>query len=568
MLPLMIVKSPRCDDLVTLPAGLTPETRVRCPYTKEEFLIQEILDGLPPMLEVIDGPPAATIPGVPAAEAVGPVSTPTDDAKPDAGEELLMAEDAGDAATAVSEDDGEVPAPVDDSMFDFLHGPSAAVEEKEEPAAAAKGPALFEPTDEEAGSAAGAFDVTGEAAPGGAASDVAPSSMKVRTRPKKKPKNAAIEMVKVILGGFGGLLIAQIILWWAVPTGCSANPDPIGLAPQLPGFLQWMAPERLRNPDAMPVDPVPPVEGTQQGNPPQDPQVATSPQTPEQLGMPFPATGQGNTTNDGNAGPDDNGESGSDGGQGDSDTGLSVDLPGIDDGDLTPGGIVEPGIDDPLEITPDAPSTNTLGVLNPPIYDGQQLGESHVAAKAQRDEMEKLGGLEGKDMRDIAGFYMPFCELAQRATYVNPKELEARAEIEEVEKTLQEFGKNNKNLDALGPVTEYYLNMTGPRKSEGILLAGVVRKIESRGKLFGTSVAIAGTQERVVMVLSRIDPKKKISDGDRVIILGAMVKDPSANLGGYEGSEKEVVWGGLPVKLPKIGPRRPTRPGGGAQNSS
>jgi hypothetical protein len=552
MLPLMIVKSPRCDDLVTLPAGLTPDTRVRCPYTKEEFLIQEILDSLPPMLEVIDGPPAAEVAVAPTAEAVGATAALADDAETDAAEDLLTPEIAGDASAAVAEEEGETPAPAGDAMFDFLHG-SATAEAEPGAATETKGAALFEPAGEGAASAAGVFDVTGEGtAEGAAESTAAPARMKVRPRPKKKPKSPVVEIIKVVLGGFGGLLIAQIILWWAVPTGCSANPDPIGLAPKLPGFLQWMAPERVRNPDTMPPT-APPVEGTQQGNGQQDPQLATLQQTPEQLGTPFPAPGTGDTSdNGGNVSSADAGSSG-----------LDVEIPGVESDALGSDRIDELDVENPLAEIPAEPSKEILGVLNPPEFTGQDLGESLSAAKAQRDEMEALGGLEGKDMRAVAAFYMPFCKLAERATYVNPNDLQARAQIEEVEETLKELGKDNRNLNALGTVTEYYLDMKGTRKSNGILLAGVVRKIEPRGKLHGTSVAVAGTDERVVMVLSRIDPKGKISEGDRVIILGAMVKDPSANLGGYEGSQSEVVWGGLPVVLPKAGGRRPGKTGGG-----
>lgn len=557
MLPLMIVKSPRCDDLVTLPAGLTPDSRVRCPYTKEEFLVQEILDGLPPMLEIVDGPVAADIPIAPTVESSTAVSAPSDDAETGAADDLLTPDVAGDAPVAVAEEEAEAPAPAGDAMFDFLHGPAAA-EAESEAATEAKGPALFEPAGEGAESTAGAFDVTGEAtAEGAAESTAAPGRAKVRPRPKKKPKSPVVEIIKVVLGGFGGLLIAQIILWWAVPSGCSANPDPIGLAPKLPGFLQWMAPERLRNPDSVPTTPAPPAAGAQ-GNGQQDPQVATVQQTPEELGTPFPAPGtddtSGNTSGNGSTEP-----------AADSSSGLAVDLPGVGEDGSGSDGIGKPEIDDPLAEMPAEPSTNVLGVLNPPEFREEELGESLSAAQAQWDEIVGLGGLEGKDMRAIAAFYMPFCKLAERATYVNPSDLQVRAQMEDVEKTLKEIGKDSRNLNALGAVTEYYLDMKGTRKSDGILLAGVVRKIESRGKLYGTSVAIAGTDERVVMVLSRIDPKSKISEGDRVIILGAMVKDPSANLGGYAGSQKEVVWGGLPVVVSKAGGRRP---GGGSQNRS
>jgi hypothetical protein len=538
---MLIVKSPRCDDLVTLPAGLTPDTRVRCPYTKEEFLIQEILDSLPPMLEVIDVPEATAVP----AGLAG------------ATEDTLMAEDASTAAAAAeAEAAGDVPAPAGDAMFDFLHGPSAT---EAEPVAAAdtKGPALFEPAGEDAASAVGAVEAGEATAEQAAEATATPARMKMRPRPKKKPKSVPLELIKVVLGGFGGLLIAQIILWWAVPSGCSANPDPIGLAPKLPGFLHWMAPERLRNPETLP-----PVDAggatTQQNNGQPDPQAATIQQTPGELAAPFPAAGAGTTSDKG----------GRDATPEDELAGFGVDLPKFDTdgGGGGPDGLGE--LQDPRDTQPAGTAPEFLGVLNPPVYDGEQLEAVLTAAKNQRDETETLGGLEGKGLRDVAVFYLPFCRLAERITYVNPNGQNVKPRIEAVEGVLKEIGQSRANLDALGAVTEYWLDMKGPRKSDGILIAGVVQEIKRRGRLHATSVEVFGTDQTVVMVLSRNDPRSKISEGDRVIMLGAMVKDPKDNLGGYDGNEGEVVWGGLPVVLSKGGGGRAGGGGGGGPKRS
>jgi hypothetical protein len=41
---------------------------------------------------------------------------------------------------------------------------------------------------------------------------------------------------------------------------------------------------------------------------------------------------------------------------------------------------------------------------------------------------------------------------------------------------------------------------------------------------------------------------------DRVLIAGSIIDDPAANLAGYEGSLPQVVWGGLPLRLPDVAP--------------
>lgn len=64
-----------------------------------------------------------------------------------------------------------------------------------------------------------------------------------------RPKNAAAlarrnaealaSVIAIVFGGVCGLVLTQLILWWVM------GKDPFGIAPSLPGFLRWMAPQHF-----------------------------------------------------------------------------------------------------------------------------------------------------------------------------------------------------------------------------------------------------------------------------------------------------------------------------------
>ncbi|MFM2095066.1 MAG: hypothetical protein RIS70_2190, partial [Planctomycetota bacterium] len=51
-----ITQCPRCRDEVRVPPQASAESRVRCPLCQEEFLLGEVLEQLPPLLELLDAP--------------------------------------------------------------------------------------------------------------------------------------------------------------------------------------------------------------------------------------------------------------------------------------------------------------------------------------------------------------------------------------------------------------------------------------------------------------------------------------------------------------------------------
>ena len=90
------------------------------------------------------------------------------------------------------------------------------------------------------------------------------------------------------------------------------------------------------------------------------------------------------------------------------------------------------------------------------------------------------------------------------------------------------------------------------RTNEGALLFGTVKQIRYRGLLYETTIDLAARgDDRTVMVVSTRDPKTAFSLKSRVLILGAIVSNPQANMVGYQGDEPTVVVAGFPVPLPE-----------------
>ncbi len=527
MLPLMVVKSPRCDDMVTLPAGLTPESRVRCPFTKEEFLVQEILDQLPPMLEVVDGPVTAS-----AASTGAMAATMFDDA---------AAETADDSAA--------------DSAFGFMdtaEKPDTAEQDGE----TVKGAALFESGAGSEQPSASAFDFAAadvaESAAADETSGAAPVGRKPRPRPNKKPKNAAAEIIKIVLGGVAGLVIAQAIMWWGMKT------DPFILAPKLPSWMAWAAPASLRNPDAVEEQPAggDQVSGNGSGqNGQADQNSGPELDQPYDPDAPFPEAGTGLQARDV---VDDTDEHA-----------ASSDVPGTGGGaDNAHTAVAD---DDTLEDLPDDPPPDEpveerLGVRNAPSYTGDELGKALKEADDFKAKVEAEGGMDlTARPQDAADMYRALCNLSERATFVDPDGNQVKDRLAAAEGIVLDLSKKKSQLDAIGRFGATWLELGEKRPGNGIALAGTVMSIAPQGELFDTELQLFAGGQPVVTVMSKVDPQEAYSKDDRIVILGSVVEEPSLNLAGYEGNQSIVTWRGYPVILPKADKRGSNRAGGGGQ---
>ena len=86
------------------------------------------------------------------------------------------------------------------------------------------------------------------------------------------------------------------------------------------------------------------------------------------------------------------------------------------------------------------------------------------------------------------------------------------------------------------------------RTTEGIVLAGTVQSAEQVGQLYHLKIELASDVPPQTLI-TKEDPR--LQTGDEVVALGSIVKRPLEQLKGYEGTDAQVVWSGLTLKLPQ-----------------
>jgi len=114
----MSLSCPRCAQQVTPPAGIAPNTRVRCPVCQGEFVFSEVRACLPPTLQIVDEFAESDI-AEPSTDA--PVAALAEDAfelpaPEDSSEEFSLDDLAGDDSSV---------SPLSDELPDFSDVPAA-----------------------------------------------------------------------------------------------------------------------------------------------------------------------------------------------------------------------------------------------------------------------------------------------------------------------------------------------------------------------------------------------------------------------------------------------------------
>lgn len=97
-----------------------------------------------------------------------------------------------------------------------------------------------------------------------------------------------------------------------------------------------------------------------------------------------------------------------------------------------------------------------------------------------------------------------------------------------------------------GVVTQAGVIPLGDRTSqEGTLVMGVVDRVESRGRLFATTIQQENGDR--VTVISTVDPGGRLPLGQEILALGIAILEPRRELIGYEGDSEPVLYGSLVV---------------------
>ncbi|MBM4089924.1 MAG: hypothetical protein FJ276_10950 [Planctomycetes bacterium] len=226
----------------------------------------------------------------------------------------------------------------------------------------------------------------------------------------------------------------------------------------------------------------------------------------------------------------------------------SADTPGVKQTETATGDMPVPqGDSGPIPSNGVAPLKKR--VKDSPEYgtaDLHQSLEAAIQASAAWDTAPEQSEQARNQLTDA--FYTAFAKLGETVTYVRPGDPAARALAMSMQELLATFERQPKKLAMIGNRTAEWLDQQD-RPNTGVLLFGTVKQIQLQGQLFETELELASLKKRVVRIVSPVDPRQFYAPRDHLLMLGAIVLDPSNNLAGYQGDAAVVVMGSFPVPV-------------------
>lgn len=404
---------PRCHDEISVPLGVRPSARVRCPLCREEMQLSEVLDRLPPMLEVLD------------------------------------AEDAYAAPAAGWQTGGEstyAPAGVEGEYAMASAGSSAM------------------------GDMVSAATTT---MPGVGAS--------TNLRQRKQPSVVG-EMIKIVLGGVTGIVLALAVLWYGF------KKDPLNMGPTVAAYVPQIVPEQF------------------QGKPKEKDTSVTPAPNPIRPSPPSNNSANNNTTP---PAPKPNG-----------------DKP-LDFGEAFNKNLPKPA--DPNEpVAAPAPNAGELGALFAAV---QQANEAFTSTPADDKAERRRTGME---------LFNAFADTGAKLAGVDLSDPALAQMLPLAQEEMKQVAGRNTSM--FGTLAVRQLDAEGDKL--GVVLPLEVKDFKSAGKWFELTGDLLPKKDREVTVFVKQNPQDQTKIGDKVFILGAVEKD-AKNLKGYRGNTAGGVLGGL-----------------------
>lgn len=189
----------------------------------------------------------------------------------------------------------------------------------------------------------------------------------------------------------------------------------------------------------------------------------------------------------------------------------------------------EPKVEIKPEPKPDVPPAGTIVPVKAPSFASADLAKS----------LESVGKPPA-ELTDQA--YDKLRQVALVATYakgLTPEQNQA------VRTLADQVAASPKAAEKIADSAKKILADKAP--SGGIVLAGTVAKATMKDGVQWVAVKVADAPKPVLVLCPQpVDVK----ENDRLLVLGAIVVEPTQNLAGYTGTQPLVIWGGPAVKLP------------------
>lgn len=503
-----IVPCPKCNDPVQMPSAAGRQARLQCPLCREEFLMAEVLDALPPVLEVLDDPDWA------AANAIEPAVAATAFAElPEAGSEFTL-----EPAPAFSIDreasPGTSTAPAAGAR---RRKPSGRPQRKQKNA-------IWEGVKIALGGIAGLLiaqlllwwmpwqDLRRDPFElGPSVAEYAPWMVPARFHGKpqgaaKSPADSETLPDAAARGPVAGA-DSSSLSDSGLPQREFAAGDDSGAA--LPA-----GDDQADSDDPAPAG-VPDEESAEL-----DAGPAPGPLDADLLSLPSADGVDMSAETD----PDPIGPAADPAEEMDSDPAVGTDTES------------DPVVQDPATeaIEPVAPPGP---LLKSPQISGDQL---RAALEDARAAAQMWLAAEADDARALAGSYRSFAKLAEAATLADPA---SQAEQQQALQLLRSLMEDSARRARLATAGAAWVNAPPDRRdSNGVVLVGTVARVDREGDLYRTELALAGGRAPVA-VYRDTDPADVYGADDQVLVVGAIIEEPAGNLAGFQGDASSVVWG-------------------------
>lgn len=484
-----ISNCPRCDRRVSLPESAEPTAEVECPLCEARFPLAEVLEAAESVPELL----------LVGAENIAESELSAEPLSAEAalgGTGMALQSGAGDADEVVSVlTADELSDEVSDDVLasDTIVGgalPSAGVGS---PEAVETGPV--------------GFAIHADEADAGERS----LSQRARSGPPqrgRKPKSAVRELIGIVVGGVGGLLIAYYCL-------------------NLFGGAQF---------DMLKI-PLPFVPHTYQHWPGAKGESDATEETADEAQAANRQREHLPDTHAPEAAPA--GELAMGGG------GFGEMAPADPVNDLPLGyvGPLNPQFATPREVTSALQAALKASGVAQPAERVAFEGAREMNGRLVKLRRTELVGDEGASAVTVdKKAYQKLADLAAKATFLQSDEDAKLAEVRD--KLAAALTRLASAEEAIAPFAQQQLDRG---EEGGVVLMGNVGEIVQSGPYYGFSVQLTGT-DRAASIFTDLAPE--LNQGDHVALMGRVVPSPQQNLPDYAGDEPAVVWLGPLAKLP------------------
>lgn len=336
--------------------------------------------------------------------------------------------------------------------------------------------------------------------------------LKTRQRRVAKPTSPLWQMAKVMLGGVGGLVIAQLVLW-------QAGKDPFEMAPTVSPYVPWLFRSSLRS--ARP-------SATRDGLDTGGGRLSSLPVSPDDNPRKRPRRKGGSSM-----------------------TASEQESPGsmMDDAARTN--------DDqsPVSATPDSPrnesdsTSKTAAVsalIDAPVWDSGELAKMLDTVQVARTKWDNRAP-SGRNTA-LSELYLSLVKLAKAVTYADPMSAATQPGLDKVSQWMAELGEDQETILELADAASQWISKK-KEPHEGVFLAAKVKSVRESASLHRLELEMAEKERKTasdgrlpfqLIVYSQDDPLVK--PGQTLILLGTLIPDPSHAIRGYDEDDELVIW--------------------------